>query len=316
MMQTDVLIVGGGPAGAAIAWRLRQSGVHCIVLDQAEFPRFKPCAGWITPEVLKDLQINPDEYPYGLTLFSTFNVSLGAFRFKLKTHQYSIRRIEFDAWLLNRSAADFHVHRVKEIRQEGGQYIIDGTFVGKYLVGAGGTHCPVYHTLFKPADSDARKTLIVAQEDEFPYDVSDNRCHLWFFQNHLPGYSWYVPKANGIVNVGVGGSSEQLKRNGDSLKRHWNLLVKKLEETGLIRGHAYKPSGHSYYLRQPSWETRRENAFLVGDALGLATLDMGEGIGPAIRSGLLAAEAILQDTDYSLDSIPRYSFPSLLRIRR
>lgn len=316
MIQTDVLIVGGGPAGAACAWRLRQNGIHCIVLDQAEFPRFKPCAGWITPEVLKDLQINLEDYPYGLTSFSMFNVSLGAFRFKLKTQQYSIRRVEFDAWLLKRSAADFHVHRVKEIRQAGGQYIVDGMYAGKYLVGAGGTHCPVYHTLFKPADSDARKTLIVAQEDEFPYDASDNRCHLWFFQNHLPGYSWYVPKANGFVNVGVGGSAEQLKRNGDSLKRHWNLLVKKLEETGLIGEHTFKPSGHSYYLRQPSQEGRRENAFLVGDALGLATLDMGEGIGPAIRSGLLAAEAILRDTDYSLDSISRYSFPSLLRVRR
>lgn len=316
MIQTDVLIVGGGPAGSACAWRLRKSGVQCIILDQVEFPRFKPCAGWITPEVLKDLQIGLEDYPHGLVTFSKFNVSLGAFRFKLRTRQYSIRRIEFDAWLLKRSAAEFHVHRVNEIKQADGQYIVDGMFAAKYLIGAGGTHCPVYHTLFKPADSDARTSLIVAQEEEFPYDISDSRCHLWFFQNHLPGYSWYVPKANGVVNVGVGGSAAQLKRNGDSLKRHWNLLVKKLDETGLIRGHTFKPSGHSYFLRQQLQNIRLENAFLAGDALGLATLDMGEGIGPAIRSGLLAAEAILHDKDYSVASIPRYSLPSLLGMRR
>ena len=316
MIQTDVLIVGGGPGGAACAGRLKQNGAHCIVLDQAEFPRFKPCAGWITPEVIKDLQIDLEDYPHGRTTFSSFSVTLGVFKFKLKTRQHSIRRIEFDAWLLKRSAADFHVHRVKEIGQADGQYIVDGMYAAKYLVGAGGTHCPVYHTLFKSAESETKKTLIVAQEDEFAYDAVDKRCHLWFFQNHLPGYSWYVPKANGFVNVGIGGSAAQLKKQGDTLKRHWNLLVEKLEETGLIRGYTYKPSGHSYYLRHSSQETRRENAFLVGDALGLATLDMGEGIGPSIRSGMLAAEAILHDTDYALDSIPRYSLPSLLSLRR
>jgi flavin-dependent dehydrogenase len=50
----------------------------------------------------------------------------------------------------------------------------------------------------------------------------------------------------------------------------------------------------------------------VGDAVGLATLDMGEGIRSAIKSGLLAAEAIIHDTDYSLASIPKYSLFSLI----
>jgi flavin-dependent dehydrogenase len=46
----------------------------------------------------------------------------------------------------------------------------------------------------------------------------------------------------------------------------------------------------------------------VGDAAGLATLDMGEGIGPAVRSGFLAAQSIINGTDYSLESISKYSF--------
>ena len=71
-----------------------------------------------------------------------------------------------------------------------------------------------------------------------------------------------------------------------------------------------------FFLRQNMAEIRSGNAFLVGDALGLATLDMGEGIGPAIRSGQLAAEAIIHGTDYSVASIPRYSFPSLLGLRK
>ncbi|MCC6147292.1 MAG: NAD(P)/FAD-dependent oxidoreductase [Anaerolineaceae bacterium] len=315
MIETDVLIVGGGPAGSSCARKLKEKGMACIVLDQVAFPRFKPCAGWITPEVIRDLQLDLAEYPHGLTSFSKFNVAVGALQFKMPTRQYAIRRIEFDAWLLQRAGVAFHIHKVKEIQEENGRYVVDGEYSARYLVGAGGTHCPVYQTLFKPANPKIKSALIVAQEDEFEYKYADERCHLWFFQNHLPGYAWYVPKANGVVNVGVGGKAESLKSKGDSLKNHWNFLVKKLEESGLVQGYDFKPSGHSYYLRQPLGQTRKGNALLAGDALGLATLDMGEGIGPAIRSGMLAAEAILSGAEYTLGSIPRYSMPSLLRLR-
>ena len=116
--------------------------------------------------------------------------------------------------------------------------------------------------------------------------------------------------------MGVGGFAGELKHRADTLKRHWNLLVKQLEQDGLITEHVYKPAGHSYFLRQSLPEIRNGNAFLVGDALGLATLDMGEGIGPAIRSGQLAAEAIIHGTEYSVAGIPRYSLPSLVGLRK
>jgi len=61
MKNVDVIIVGGGPAGAACAWKLAQHQVDFLVLDKAIFPRVKPCAGWITPLVLRDLEINPAE---------------------------------------------------------------------------------------------------------------------------------------------------------------------------------------------------------------------------------------------------------------
>jgi flavin-dependent dehydrogenase len=316
MIKTDVLIIGGGPAGAACARRLKENQVSCIVLDKSRFPRFKPCAGWVTPEVLKLVEMDTNRYPFGLTEFTSFDVSIRGFKFKLPTHQYSIRRFEFDHWLLQMADPEFHIHNVHEIRLENGEYVVDDAFSAHYLVGAGGTRCLVYQTFFSKSSPRLQSSLIVAQEEEFQYDVKDTRCKLWFFEDKLPGYAWYVPKKDGYVNVGVGGSIEQLKRRGDTLKHHWDLLVKRLEETGLIRGHAFKPIGHSYYLRQNLPEVQIGNAYLVGDALGLATLDMGEGIGPAIKSGQLAAEAIIHGTVYSVASIPRYSFPSLLGLIR
>jgi menaquinone-9 beta-reductase len=315
MQKVDVLIVGGGPAGSACAWRLRQNHVDCLVLDGQTFPRFKPCAGWITPEVVRDIGFNPAEYPFSFTTFKSFLVSVYGVKFKLGTHQHAIRRVEFDDWLLRRANVPVITHTVKSIAREDGGYLVDGEFYGKYLVGAGGTNCPVYRGLFKQASPHPKDALIVAQEEEFAYAYTDPRCYLWFFDNHLPGYAWYVPKANGYVNVGVGGSETSLKARGDSLKHHWNLLVEKLNKLGLVCDHEYRPSGHSYYLRQERGDLRRDNAFLTGDAAGLATRDMGEGISPAIHSGLLAADAILTNREYSVKSIPRFSIFSLLRLR-
>lgn len=315
MKNVDVIIVGGGPAGAACAWKLAQQKVDYLVLDKATFPRVKPCAGWITPLVLRDLEIDPAEYPNGIKHFTNFQVSIKNFQFKLRTNQYAIRRIEFDDWLLQRSNPDLVNHTVKEIKFENNRYLVDYMFSAKTIVGAGGTNCPVNKTFFKNQMDQNKGALIVAQEEEFAYEYHDERCHLWFLQNGLPGYAWYVPKANGFVNIGLGGSAADLKNKNDTLKRHWVLLVEKLEKIGLVKGHDYKPVGHSYYLRGKNPVLRQGNAFIIGDAIGLATRDMGEGIGPAIQSGIQAAEAILSGQEYSIKSIQKYSFPSLLGFR-
>jgi menaquinone-9 beta-reductase len=316
MIQTEVIIVGGGPAGAACAWSLHQHNVPCLILDQHPFPRPKVCAGWITPRVVRDLQMNPAEVPFGFTTFTSFQVSVRGIHFKLPTRQHAIRRFEFDDWLVRRAGVPVLAHAVRQISPGPDGYTLDGEYFGKYLVGAGGTHCPVYRSLFQEVCPRPKEALIVAQEEEFPYPYTDPACRLWFLENHLPGYAWYVPKANGYLNVGVGGNADQLKANGDTLKNHWNYLVEKLAAMGLVRGYEFKPVGHSYYQRHRLPQVRRDNAFLAGDAAGLATLDMGEGISPAIQSGLLAASAIIHGGEYSLASIGKYSLPALLRLRK
>ena len=62
MDTCEVVIVGGGPAGSSCAWRLRQAGFDVVIVDKAVFPRHKVCAGWITPPVLDELQIDLHEY--------------------------------------------------------------------------------------------------------------------------------------------------------------------------------------------------------------------------------------------------------------
>ena len=69
MRSCDVLIVGGGPAGSSAAWKLKAAGVDVLVLDRESFPRVKLCAGWVTPEVVQDLQIDLATYPHRLLTF-------------------------------------------------------------------------------------------------------------------------------------------------------------------------------------------------------------------------------------------------------
>jgi len=309
MIRADVIVVGGGPAGAACAGRLKQGGAQVLVLEKQKFPRFKPCAGWVTPCVWRNLGIPSLEYPFGLTEFDGLDITFWNLHFKFHTRQYAIRRIEFDDWLLKRSGAPIHQHQVNQITEIRDGFTVDGEFSAKYLVGAGGTSCPVRRIFFGRDDVHDRGNMIAALEEEFEYPAMDRECRLWFFQDHLPGYSWLVPKSNGWVNVGIGAMADSLNRKGERLQDHWHRFVAKLEQDGLVIGHSYKPLGYAYHLRSNRSAIQRGNILLVGDSAGLATRDMGEGIGPAIESGILAADAILHGTRYAIRSIPRSSFP-------
>jgi flavin-dependent dehydrogenase len=316
LTEFDVVIVGGGPAGSSCAWQLQRRGVQCLILDKASFPRLKLCAGWITPEVVADLEMDTTTYPHRFLTFDITQVHLYGLNFKMRSPQHSIRRYEFDDWLLQRSGAPVMQHEVRHIAQHGGRFVVDDRFTCNYLIGAGGSSCPVYRALFRAANPRARLLQVVALEHEFAHEWTDGDCHLWFFDKGLPGYSWYVPKTAGYLNLGVGAIAERLKRKGHHIRTHWDHFVAMLRERGLIAGaRELSPLGYSYYLRDRIDINRIGNAFLIGDAAGLATRDMAEGIGPAVRSGILAANAIVDGADYNLDEVPAYSLPPGLQRR-
>lgn len=302
MRTCDVLIVGGGPAGSAAARQLRQRGVDVLVLDKEAFPRLKLCAGWITPEVVRDLEMDVASYPHRFLTFNRLHIHLKGLHFRIPSVQHSIRRFEFDSWLLERSDAPFVRHTVRNIRADADGYVIDDEFRCRYLIGAGGTRCPVYRTLFRELNPRVSELQTVTLEHEIEYDWKDPTCHLWFFEKGLPGYSWYVPKEKGWLNVGIGGMADRMKAGGGDIKHHWNRFIGTLDRT-LAPGARYEPTGYSYFLRGRVEVVRRDNAFITGDAAGLATRDMAEGIGPAIRSGQRAAKSILDGVPYRLDDV-------------
>ncbi|MGB8327238.1 MAG: NAD(P)/FAD-dependent oxidoreductase [Steroidobacteraceae bacterium] len=302
MRAVDVLIVGGGPAGSSAAWRLQRGGADVLVLDKERFPRLKLCAGWITPEVARDLELDARQYPHRFLTFKRLHAHIKGLSLPLPCVQHSIRRFEFDAWLLERSGAPVVQHNVRHIRHAGGDYIVDDAFRARYLIGAGGTSCPVYRTFFREANPRARELQTVTLEHELEYEWRDPDCHLWFFDHGLPGYAWYVPKQDGWLNVGLGGMAQRIKSRGEDIRHYWAHFARMLGR-GLAPRASLDPAGYSYYLRGGVEITQTDNAFITGDAVGLATRDLCEGIGPAVRSGLRAAQTILSGAPYLLSDV-------------
>src|SRR2546429_6524015 len=106
--------------------------------------------------------------------------------------------------------------------------------------------------------------------------------------------------------------AERMKRSGQAIRAQWAHLAARVEGR-LAPGARYEPTGYSYYLRGRVEVVRRDNAFITGDAAGLATRDLGEGIGPAVRSGLRAAQAITDGKSYRLDHVGRGRVVSISR---
>jgi len=301
MEYADVLIVGGGPAGSSCAWALRRAGMDVAVLDQAQFPRDKVCAGWITPAVLAELALDPRDYGGERMLqpIRGFRVGLiGAeanaavdLRYG-ETVSYGIRRSEFDAYLLQRSGARlFTGEPVRSLRREAGGWLINDHLRTPMLVGAGGHACPVARAL---GAHPAGEAAVAAQEIEFllPAEalaacaVQAEQPELYFCRD-LAGYGWCFRKGD-YLNIGLGRDDRQ------GLTRHVEAFLDFLRrERGVPPppGHWH---GHAYLLYgQGKRERVADAALLVGDAAGLAYPHSGEGIRPAVESGLLAAQTIL-----------------------
>ncbi len=305
MAAHDAIVVGGGPGGSTAAWRLALAGLRPLVLDAAVFPRVKICAGWVTPAALADLEVDPDKYP--LTI-QPFDACVLEFEGKRRTTgwrrpaSYGIIRREFDLFLLERAAAagaDVRWGiRVTGVSQgpDGARVETErGAFEAPVVIGAGGHRCPVAQAL---GEISEREEVVVAQESEtrLPAEWVERlqpfmRAPELYVEPDLRGYGWYFPKED-WVNIGIGctGGAD------GSLPRRREALVAALRASGRLPADlAIEPfKGHSYVVRRQAPRRLAGPRFcLVGDAAGLARDLSGEGIGPAIKSGRLAAEAVV-----------------------
>jgi flavin-dependent dehydrogenase len=309
------LIVGGGPAGSSCAWGLRASGLDILVVDRKPFPRDKVCAGWITPQVVQALGLDLDAYRASrvcqpITGFRTGLVG----RREVESHyqrpiSYGIRRCEFDHYLLERTGARRReAEAVEDIERTDDGWLVNGSIRARLLVGAGGHFCPVARML--GAREVAGPPVVAAQEIEFAPPAEDlARGTLdpavpeLFFCPDLEGYGWCFRKGD-YLNIGLG------RTDRENLSTHVREFVDFLRARGKISGEIpARFHGHAYQLYERTQPVLCDDgALLVGDAAGLAYPQSGEGIRPAVESGLLAARVIAEAAgDYARDALAAYS---------
>lgn len=298
----DVLIVGGGPAGSTCARKLREAGVDVIVLDKAHFPRDKVCAGWITPAIVQSLQLDPADYATSRVWqpFTQFKTGMIGRTPTLTDYgapvSFGIRRCEFDTYLLNRCGARLQLGEAfQTMERDADGWVINRRYHAKLLIGAGGHFCPVARQL-SPRPVTGDDPVVLAQEAEFPLTDEQSAscpvsgsCPELYFCPDLLGYGWIVRKGN-YLNIGLGREGER------NLSTHLDAFLTDLRQRDRLTVEIPHPfKGHAYHLRRyaPALSLP-PGVLLIGDAWGLAYPQSGEGIRPAIESGWLAADVILE----------------------
>ncbi len=327
MADHDVLVVGGGPSGAACAYWLAEMGHDVVVVEKKHFPRVKTCGDGLTPRAVKQLD------DMGLA----DGLAVGAHRFDglrsiafgktielqwperpgFPRHGYVITRHDLDQMVAERAekagATVLQGMEAVEPNLDGG--IPRGAVVKNKDTGDTTTIRATYTVVADGANSRFGRALGCSRDRAYPLGMAirgyftSPRSHEPWIESHLdvrdgkdnvlPGYGWIFPLGDGRVNVGVGllstfkqwkevNTSKLMDAFVDYAPASWGISP----ETSLGPPTGGKlPMGLSVGPSfGPTWLT-------TGDAAGAINPFNGEGIAYAYETGRFAADAVHQALD-------------------
>ncbi len=291
-ISTDILVIGGGPSGANAAKYLADGG-RSVLLIEKDFLFEKPCGGGlflrafeefdipkslikkevnsieiVSPEAQK-VSVDIRDFPLGVVHRQAFDASLrkkaqeaGATLIEAKMHMVTSDSDGITAQARKSDGTELEIH-------------------ANYLIAADGVNSPTRRRLLN--ESPSRVLTYYADLK----DQETEACQFWFGDDISPGYyAWIFPHHHG-VNVGL------VANDKHRMKQFYQRFFQKAS----IHGAIPKPKG--YFI--PHWKKMtlyQDRVLYVGDSASLVLPFTYEGIYYALKSGKLAADALLKNDPF------------------
>ena len=302
----DVIVAGAGPGGAAAAKRCAEKGLKTLLVDKRKLPRDKVCSGMVMGKWA--LQIIAEEFGKIPESVLTDPPLLSGHRFYVGTNE--TRDLKWPTALSWRKDLDFWLAQgaVKsgaklrdgvrlngmEIKQDGCRVTLQNgreteTLNARFVIGADGASSLVRRSLFP--DLKVRFSGPIRECHKGSLDLPKEIFH-WFFPKNLPRPRFNVNHKGDVFLIEGSGLRELRKEIGETLSPYgFNPDVEPIWKDGCAIALLHED------LLSGTFKPAHKNILLVGDAAGLILPITFEGIGSALKSGLLAAEAIVNGFD-------------------
>ena len=298
MESFDVVVVGGGPAGATAADDLARAGHDVLLLDRAG--RIKPCGGAIPPRLVRDFAIPDHQLCARISSARMVSPSGKEVDMPINAGGYVgiVDREIFDEFLRTRAAENGATRRTgtftRITRDADGGAIVHWTsdageqsVRARAVVGADGANSAVGRSAM-PGARTAKFVFAYHEIVKAPVAAtgaySPNRCDIYYDGSMSPDfYSWVFPHGD-TMSVGTGTANKGFSMKG--------AIAELRQRTGLADCKTIRREGAPIPLKpMRRWDNRRD-VILVGDACGVVAPSSGEGIYYAMACARLAAEAV------------------------
>jgi geranylgeranyl reductase family protein len=310
----DVLVVGAGPAGAAAAIELARSGRSVIVIDKATFPRDKCCGDGLTTLALRELEhlgFSPS------SIDDWFDVD-GAVLRSPTGRQVTVPLPTAGRFAAVAPRRQLDHALVQLAARSGATIFPDTAFVSlahgddsvvvtangpegprsvraRYVVAADGMWSPVRKCCGSSSARYLGEWHGVRQYVSGVSGPAGEQLFVWFEPDLLPGYAWSFPLPGGRANVGFGVLRTDETR-GKQISALWSDLLRRPHIADALGPTAAPQDRHLAWpipARIDDIELTAERVLFTGDAAAATDVMTGEGIGQALLTGRLAAEAII-----------------------
>ena len=314
--RCDVLVVGGGPAGATCARLLAAAGRDVLVLDARQAGGRKLCGGLLNRRAQlylteQALDLPPAVLAEPVQPLLEYHDLDSHLRAAYPPGYVNIDRARFDAWLLGLAqSAGARVHNAARAQAlagwQGDEPLTLSTGLGEitanYVVDASGASAFTRRQLGLPLAQ-----RLDCLQGAVRLDPPLESCWAVYQTACTPFFGWLIPKPGGMCLAGVGLPPGKLSRQRQQRRvrfqtpwpESWDALGWLLDYA-VERGHQWelaevKPFGSPLVWPQRTGDVRAGlgRVLICGEAAGLVSPLSGEGVSYALASGALAARSII-----------------------